>query len=98
MAAGADALGVDEILIVREPFSIAEKALQHMKLKAMVRVLDLPVTNSAKDSENAVNAFIDLGCRTIVLWVEMAQIGQLSGHSQISIYCQYRLELTTCSR
>ena len=34
LAAGADALGVDEILIVREPFSIAEKALQHMKLKA----------------------------------------------------------------
>lgn len=66
LAAGADALGVDEILIVREPFSIAEKALQHMKLKAKVRVLDLPVTNSAKDSENAVNAFIDLGCRTIV--------------------------------
>ena len=50
LAAGADALGVDEILIVREPFSIAEKALQHMKLKSKVRVLDLPVTNSAKDS------------------------------------------------
>ena len=31
LAAGADALGVDEIIIVREPFSIAEKALQHMK-------------------------------------------------------------------
>ena len=66
LAAGADALGVDEIIIVREPFSIAEKALQHMKLKTRVRLLDLPVTNSATDSENAVTAFIELGCRTKV--------------------------------
>ena len=66
VAAGADAVGVSDILVTREPFRIASAALEHMDLRANVRVLDLPISNDAGDTERAIEAFVDLGCRTVV--------------------------------
>ncbi len=66
VAAGADALGVTDIFVTREPFRIAATALQHMGLRARTHVLDLPINNSAADTRTAVEAFLDAGCETLV--------------------------------
>lgn len=66
IAAGADAAGVDELVVVREPFQIATGALEHMPLTASVRVLDIPITHSEKDTELAVSRMRELGCGAIV--------------------------------
>lgn len=66
VAAGADAVGVSEILVTREPFRIASAALEHMALNARVTVLDLPITNDARDTERAIAAFVERGCGTVV--------------------------------
>jgi hypothetical protein len=66
VAAGADAVGVTDILVTREPFRIASAALEHMDLRANVHVLDLPISNDAGDTERAVAAFIERGCSTVV--------------------------------
>src|SRR4029077_1487791 len=54
VAAGADAVGVTDIYISREPFRIATLALQYMDLKARVHVVDLELTNDAADTERAM--------------------------------------------
>ncbi len=66
VAAGADALGATDIFVTREPFRIASAALEHMSLKARVHVLTPPIRNTAADTETAVRAFLDAGCRTFV--------------------------------
>jgi hypothetical protein len=66
VAAGADALGVTDIYVTREPFRIASAALEHMPLHARVHVLDPPIRNSAEDTEASVRAFLDAGCTTLV--------------------------------
>lgn len=66
VAAGADAAGVTDIYIAREPFRIASLALELMPLKARVHIIDVPVTNSAKDTEEAVKRFKAEGCNTMV--------------------------------
>ena len=43
VAAGADAVGVKDIYIAREPFRIAEGALELMKLQAKVHIVDIPL-------------------------------------------------------
>jgi len=66
VAAGADAVGVTDIYVTREPFRIASLALAHMELSARVHVLDLPVANDATDTERAVHAFREAGCSAFV--------------------------------
>jgi ATP-NAD kinase N-terminal domain len=66
VAAGADAVGVTDIYVTREPFRIASLALAHMELSARVHVLDLPIANDATDTERAVEAFRAAGCTTFV--------------------------------
>lgn len=66
IAAGADAAGVERLLVAREPFRIAAEALAQMPLTARVEVVDVAFNNDAGDSEQAVRAFVDAGCRTLV--------------------------------
>jgi hypothetical protein len=66
IATGLDAAGVEEILILKEPARIASSALQWMPLRARVRELEVPITNSAADTVAVVRAARDLGCTAIV--------------------------------
>ena len=66
IATGLDAAGVEEIFILKEPARIASGALQWMPLRARVRELEVPITNSAADTVAVVRAARDLGCTAIV--------------------------------
>jgi len=66
IAAGADAVGVSDIYITREPFRIASLALEHMRLNATVHVLEHKIANNAGDTERAIDVFREAGCQTIV--------------------------------
>ena len=66
IAAGADAIGVDEILIVREPFRIAERALEWMSLNANVILIDIELTHDMEDTERAITAFCNHGVTHVV--------------------------------
>src|SRR5258705_762991 len=66
VAAGADAVGVTDIYVTREPFRIASLALEYMELKARVHILDHPIANDATDTARQVAAFRAAGCDTIV--------------------------------
>ncbi len=66
IAAGLDAAGVSDIFVTREPFRIASMALEYMPLRARVHVLEHPIANDARDTERALAAFLEKGCRTIV--------------------------------
>ena len=66
IAAGADAAGADELVVVREPFQIATGALEHMPLDARVTILDVPIQHSDADTVEAVRRMRDLGCEVIV--------------------------------
>jgi hypothetical protein len=66
IATGLDAAGVEEIFVLKEPARIASSALQWMPLRARVRELEVPITNSAADTVAAVRAARDLGCAAIV--------------------------------
>lgn len=66
IAAGADAMGIDEILIVREPFRIAERALEWMSLNADVTLLDIELTHDMADTERSISAFCSHGVDHVV--------------------------------
>lgn len=66
IAVGANAMGVTDIYVAREPYRVASGALELLDLKARVHVLDLPIHNNASDTERAVHAFVEAGCRTFV--------------------------------
>ena len=66
VAAGAEAVGVTDLYISREPFRIASLALQHMGLNVRVHVVDTEISHDARDTERALHAFIEAGCTTIV--------------------------------
>ena len=66
IAAGADAMGVDEILIVREPFRIAERALEWMSLNANVKLLEIDLSHDMADTERAISAFCSHGVDHVV--------------------------------
>lgn len=66
VAAGADAMGVTDIYITREPFQISTGALEHMGLKARVHVIEHPLDNDAADTERSMAAFLEAGCETFV--------------------------------
>ena len=66
VAAGAEAVGVTDLYITREPFQISSMALEHMGLKARVHVIEHPLANDATDTEQSVKHFIEAGCSTLV--------------------------------
>ena len=66
IAAGADSVGVTDIFVMREPFRIASLALEHMKLRARVHILDAPIKNDSRDTEEGLRCFLEAGCKTIV--------------------------------
>lgn len=66
IAAGADAMGIDEIFIVREPFRIAERALEWMSLSANVTLLDIELTHDLSDTARAIEAFRGRGVNHVV--------------------------------
>ncbi len=66
VAAGADAMGVEEIFITNEPFRISSMALEHMALTARVRTVKHKLDNDARDTERTMQAFIEAGCTTFV--------------------------------
>jgi hypothetical protein len=66
IAAGADAVGVTDLYVMREPFRIAAAALEHMNLTARVHVLGERPNNDARDTEEGVRRFLAEGCRTLV--------------------------------
>ncbi len=66
IACGADAVGISDIYTTREPYRIASQALEHIDLKAMVHCLDLGIANDASDTERAIAAFLEAGCKTLV--------------------------------
>ena len=66
IAAGADAVGIEDIYVTQEPFRIATVALSYLPLSANVHVLKTPLKHDARDTESAVAAFLDAGIDTIV--------------------------------
>ncbi|MBT7332782.1 MAG: hypothetical protein HN856_00260 [Gammaproteobacteria bacterium] len=66
VAAGADAMGVTDIYITKEPFQISSMALQNMPLKAQVHIVEHALANDASDTERSMAAFLEAGCRTFV--------------------------------
>ena len=66
IAAGADAMGINEIFIVREPFRIAERALEWMSLNANVTLLDIELTHDLSDTARAIEAFCHRGVDHVV--------------------------------
>ena len=66
VVAGADAVGVTDIYVAREPFRIAEGALELMPLNAKVHIVDIPLTNTARDTAAAMAQFKEEGCHTVV--------------------------------
>ena len=66
IATGADAAGVTDIFVTREPFRIASAALEQITLNARVHVVEHRLTNSALDSELSLAAYLDAGCRSFV--------------------------------
>ena len=71
VAAGADAVGVKDIYIAKEPFRIAEGALELMKLQAKVHIVDIP-TNTAKDTVQAMGRFKSAAVIPWFRWAVMA--------------------------
>ena len=67
IAAGADAYGATDIFVAREPFRIAVAAVEQLGLSARLHVTDVPITNSALDTERTIRAFLSHGCLTIVV-------------------------------
>ncbi len=66
VAAGADAMGIDRIFVMKEAFRIASGALEMMHLDAKVEVLDVGVTSSAKDSLAFIRACRQRDCKVLV--------------------------------
>jgi hypothetical protein len=66
VAAGAEAAGVTDIFVTKEPFRIATGALELMELSANVHVLEHEIGHDALDTQRAVNAFLAAGCDTVV--------------------------------
>lgn len=66
IAIGLDAMGVDEIMIMQEPYRVASGALERLPLRARVRLLEVGVTHSAADTVAAVRAARAAGCDVVV--------------------------------
>lgn len=66
VVAGADAMGVSDIYITREPFQISTGAVEQMRLRANLHIVEHPLTNGADDTERSMAAFVEAGCTTVV--------------------------------
>lgn len=66
IATGADAVGVTDIYVTREPFRIASAALEQIPLKARVHIIDHPLANDAGDTQRSMAAYLEAGCRSFV--------------------------------
>lgn len=66
VAIGADVVGVKDIFVTAEPFRIASQALSLLQLSAKVHILETPLQHTAKDTELAVESFLNAGVNTIV--------------------------------
>lgn len=86
IAAGADAMGVTDIYVTREPFRIAAAALEQMTLNARVHVLDFKLRSDASDTETAVHRFLAEGVRTLV-----SLGGDGTNRAMVRASCDYHL-------
>ncbi len=66
-AVGAVAGGAKRLLITREPFRIAESALENLRLDAEVEILDLKAELQGGDSERAARAMQEAGCGSLLV-------------------------------
>ena len=66
-AVGAVAGGAKRLLITREPFRIAESALENLRLDAEVEILDLEAELQGADSERAALAMQEAGCGSLLV-------------------------------
>ena len=66
IAAGAEAAGVTDIFVTKEPFRIASAALELMGLSCRVHVLEHEIAHDAGDTQRSVEAFLEAGCDTVV--------------------------------
>ena len=67
IAAGADAAGVEMIMVHAEPFRISTGALEAMPLQARLEVVEQGVRNDASDTVAAVEAMREAGVSVIVV-------------------------------
>lgn len=63
---GANATGIERILLNAEPFRIAEQAISELRLSAKIELIRTPIEHTAKDTKVAVEAFLQAGAKTIV--------------------------------
>ncbi|MEM7217998.1 MAG: hypothetical protein AAF515_06505 [Pseudomonadota bacterium] len=66
IATGADAVGVTDIYVTREPFQIAAAALDQLPLNARVHVIEHRLRNDARDTEASLDAYLAAGARAFV--------------------------------
>lgn len=66
VVAGADAMGVSDIYITKEPFQISTGAVAQMRLRARLHVIEHPLCNGAADTERSLAAYTEAGCTTVV--------------------------------
>ena len=66
IATGADAMGVTDIYVTREPFRIASAALEQIPLKARVHVIEHELANDAGDTQRSMAAYLEAGARSFV--------------------------------
>ncbi|MFQ5697757.1 MAG: NAD(+)/NADH kinase [Myxococcota bacterium] len=67
VAVGAAAGGARRVLVLREPFRVSEGALEHLSIDLEVEAIDIGAQLTAADSERAVAAMREAGCRVIVV-------------------------------
>ncbi len=63
---GAVAGGARRVLVTREPFRIAERAIENLRIDAELEVLDPGATLDASDTERAARALRDAGCGALI--------------------------------
>ncbi len=63
---GAAAGGARRVLVTREPFRIAERAVENLRIDAELEVLDPGAKLDASDTERAVRALREAGCAALV--------------------------------
>ena len=64
---GAAAQGVDEILCIKDPFRISERAVENLPERGKVRLVDVPATHTAEDTRVAAREMWQAGCRTFIV-------------------------------
>ena len=98
VAVGLDAMGVDEIMILKEPYRVSSGAVEALPLRAAVRLLDVGVTHTAADTEAAVRAARAAGCDVIVSLGATAPTASSLAPGPRCRWCRCRPAPTTCSR